>query len=231
MKKNDASIIRWIFWATVLNDWAIAWKFASLGSGSLQYLTTNISQGRCSDAFGVWRNIYYFLARNLLLSLSVKEQFSKSVSIRQNQRQKYRRRLFRTRCTRLPANGVINRVSRSQVGAVLRSFLSLGYWWKAITERFQRVQLQRAQLMEHGTVRWNFVEFLVGLSLPITARFYNAGISRFASYPAINLRFWRMFICDVFADRLQNGSPNPDRCLSVCLVCDVGVLWPNGWMD
>ena len=23
-----------------------------------------------------------------------------------------------------------------------------------------------------------------------------------------------------------------DRCLSVCLsVCDVGVLWPNGWMD
>jgi len=22
-----------------------------------------------------------------------------------------------------------------------------------------------------------------------------------------------------------------DRCLSVCHVCDVGVLWPNGWMD
>jgi len=22
-----------------------------------------------------------------------------------------------------------------------------------------------------------------------------------------------------------------DRCLSVCPVCDVGVLWPNGWMD
>ena len=22
-----------------------------------------------------------------------------------------------------------------------------------------------------------------------------------------------------------------DRCLSVLSVCDVGVLWPNGWMD
>jgi len=22
-----------------------------------------------------------------------------------------------------------------------------------------------------------------------------------------------------------------DRCLSVCPVCNVGVLWPNGWMD
>jgi len=22
-----------------------------------------------------------------------------------------------------------------------------------------------------------------------------------------------------------------DHCLSVCPVCDVGVLWPNGWMD
>jgi len=22
-----------------------------------------------------------------------------------------------------------------------------------------------------------------------------------------------------------------DRCLSLCPVCDVGVLWPNGWMD
>jgi len=22
-----------------------------------------------------------------------------------------------------------------------------------------------------------------------------------------------------------------DRCLSVLTVCDVGVLWPNGWMD
>jgi len=22
-----------------------------------------------------------------------------------------------------------------------------------------------------------------------------------------------------------------DRCLSVCPVCDLGVLWPNGWMD
>jgi len=22
-----------------------------------------------------------------------------------------------------------------------------------------------------------------------------------------------------------------DRCLSVCLSCNVGVLWPNGWVD
>jgi len=35
-------------------------------------------------------------------------------------------------------------------------------------------------------------------------------------------------------DRLLNGSPYPIRPLScpVCLsVCNVGVLWPNGWMD
>jgi len=37
------------------------------------------------------------------------------------------------------------------------------------------------------------------------------------------------------SDRLCNGSPMlSDRCLSLlsCLsVCNVGVLWPNGWMD
>jgi len=37
-------------------------------------------------------------------------------------------------------------------------------------------------------------------------------------------------------DRLHNGSPYPIgplsvRPLSVCLSCDVGVLWPNGWMN
>jgi len=38
-------------------------------------------------------------------------------------------------------------------------------------------------------------------------------------------------------DRLKNDSPYPIRPLSVCPVlsllslCDVGVLWPNGWMD
>ena len=42
----------------------------------------------------------------------------------------------------------------------------------------------------------------------------------------------------LLVDRLQNGSPyaiGPLSCLSVCLsclsVCDVGVLWPNGWTD
>jgi len=40
----------------------------------------------------------------------------------------------------------------------------------------------------------------------------------------------------VLGDRLQNGSPYAIRSLScpvcpVLSVCDVGVLWPNGWMD
>ena len=37
------------------------------------------------------------------------------------------------------------------------------------------------------------------------------------------------------SDRLQKGSPILSvRCLSCCLscpVCNVGVLWPNGWTD
>jgi len=43
--------------------------------------------------------------------------------------------------------------------------------------------------------------------------------------------------CNLLGDRLYNGSPYAIRPLSVlpvCLVlsvCDVGVLWPNGWMD
>jgi len=35
----------------------------------------------------------------------------------------------------------------------------------------------------------------------------------------------------VLDDRLQNGSPYPIGPLSVMSVCDVDVLWPNGWMD
>jgi len=40
-----------------------------------------------------------------------------------------------------------------------------------------------------------------------------------------------------FGDRLENGSPyavgplSCPVCLSVLSVCDVGVLWQNGWMD
>jgi len=32
-------------------------------------------------------------------------------------------------------------------------------------------------------------------------------------------------------DRLLNSSPYAIGPLSVLSVCDVGVLWPNGWMD
>jgi len=35
------------------------------------------------------------------------------------------------------------------------------------------------------------------------------------------------FLCD----RLYNGSPYAIVPLSVLSVCDVGVLWPNGWTD
>jgi len=39
--------------------------------------------------------------------------------------------------------------------------------------------------------------------------------------------------CSVFfcGDRLWNGLPYAIRPLSVLSVCNVGVLWPNGWMD
>ena len=41
-----------------------------------------------------------------------------------------------------------------------------------------------------------------------------------------NCHFWAT-VCKAVRPML------PDRCLSVlsCPVCDVGVLWPNGWMD
>jgi len=29
----------------------------------------------------------------------------------------------------------------------------------------------------------------------------------------------------------NKSSSNSSSCLSVCPVCDDGVLWPNGWMD
>ena len=39
-----------------------------------------------------------------------------------------------------------------------------------------------------------------------------------------NMLFWAT-VCKTVRAMLL------DRCLSVCPVCDVGVLWPNGWMD
>jgi len=39
-----------------------------------------------------------------------------------------------------------------------------------------------------------------------------------------NMLFWAT-VCKTVRDMLL------DRCLSVCRVCDIGVLWPNGWMD
>jgi len=69
-------------------------RFTQL-SGSLQILSTNISQS--SNAFEVWCDNYYWFARNLLISLSVKE-FWKSVSIWQSQRQQQSGTFFRTRC-------------------------------------------------------------------------------------------------------------------------------------
>jgi len=37
-------------------------------------------------------------------------------------------------------------------------------------------------------------------------------------------RFWAT-VCKTVRPMLS------DRCLTVCPVCDVGTLWPNGWMD
>jgi len=31
--------------------------------------------------------------------------------------------------------------------------------------------------------------------------------------------------------KLFDYAIGPLSCLSVCSVCNVGVLWPNGWMD
>ena len=41
-------------------------------------------------------------------------------------------------------------------------------------------------------------------------------------------------VCDFLGDRLSTGSPcaiGPLSCLSVLSVYNVGVLWPNGWVD
>jgi len=37
--------------------------------------------------------------------------------------------------------------------------------------------------------------------------------------------------CTKMDSFLQNGLPYPTGPLSACPVCNVGVLWPNGWMD
>jgi len=40
---------------------------------------------------------------------------------------------------------------------------------------------------------------------------------------------WQQYTNVIQSDRQDRTTV--DRCLSVCPVCDVGVLWPNGWMD
>jgi len=67
------------FWATVLHD-SLAWKFASLSSGSLRFLSINISQGSVVTRLRCGGVLHYWFATNLLLDVSVKE-FWKAVSI------------------------------------------------------------------------------------------------------------------------------------------------------
>jgi len=55
-------------------EWlSLAWKFASLCSESLQFLSTNISQGSVATYLMCGGIFNYCFAGNLLLSLSVKE--------------------------------------------------------------------------------------------------------------------------------------------------------------
>jgi len=46
------------------------------------------------------------------------------------------------------------------------------------------------------------------------------------------LQFWSCVFCFYWATVCKTVRPMlSDRCLSVLSVCDVGVLWPKGWMD
>ena len=50
--------------------------------------------------------------------------------------------------------------------------------------------------------------------------------------PSRSLTYCRHFQMQFLGDRLQNGLLYAvGLCLSVLSVCNVGVLWPNGWMD
>jgi len=48
--------------------------------------------------------------------------------------------------------------------------------------------------------------------------------SKYATKSSLTMGFWVTVYKTVC-------SMLPDRCLSVCPICNVGVLWPNGWMD
>jgi len=41
----------------------------------------------------------------------------------------------------------------------------------------------------------------------------------------------RPFGTGAFGTGAQSGRKKPPACLSVCVSCNVGALWPNFWMD
>jgi len=79
VNRNDANVTGCIFFQPLF--WlSLARWFASLGSGSLQFLSTTVLQGSAAARLRCGGIFNYCFIRNLLLSLSVKE-FSKSVTI------------------------------------------------------------------------------------------------------------------------------------------------------
>ena len=93
------------------------------------------------------------------------------------------------------------------------------------------------QLMHVSTIGKNLGALLHGTCTPVLASVKLCGVKQAApptyDRAAIMLgigshsSFWAT-VCKTVHPMLS------DRCLSVCLscpVCDVGALWPNGWMD
>jgi len=68
---------------------------------------------------------------------------------------------------------------------------------------------------------WNFVCKVRYISFSLTMTTYPQMSVVRVTWPI----FWGVTVCKTVHPILS------DHCLSVLSVCDVGVLWPNGWMD
>jgi len=96
---SDANVTGQILFSRCFEWLSLAWQFSSHSSGSLRFLNTTISQGSVATRLRCGGVYNYFVTRNLLLSLLMKE-FWKSVSIWQSKLEAKIEwfNFFRTRC-------------------------------------------------------------------------------------------------------------------------------------
>ena len=76
-EQNDVNVIGWMFLSNCFEWPSFPWEFASLRSGSLRFLTTNVLQGSVATRLMCDRTFYYYFVRNKFTANSVAERILK----------------------------------------------------------------------------------------------------------------------------------------------------------